>query len=132
MIIIKKILMYSFKLIDIVIQGVTFISALVLLLVFNAVGYFFWIKVGLIVWILVSIVFNFLLSKSVSSLRRYSALIVFLLFLIFTISYILDVSIPRLNFYFKPLSTLIIIFYLFLSFFELNKLKSKGEVDLDF
>src|SRR5690554_130800 len=132
MIIIKKKLMYSFKLLDIVIQGVAFISALVLLLVFNAVGYFFWIKVCLIVWILISIVSNFLLSKSVSSIRRFTSLVLFILFLIFTVSYILDVPIPRLNFYFQPMSTLIIIFYLFMSFFELNKMKNKGEIDLDF
>jgi O-antigen ligase len=124
--------MYSFKLIDIVLQGVAFLSAMVLLAIFSASGYFFWIKVCLIVWILMSMVLNFILYKSISSMRKITTLILLILFFIFLISYLLDVPIPRLNFYFQPLSIIVIFVYLFMSFFELNKMKSKGDIDLDF
>ena len=124
--------MYSFKLLDIVLQGVAFLSAMVFLTVFNASGYFFWIILCLIVWILVSMVLNFVLAKSLSKMRKIITLILGLLFFTFLISYLLGVSIPRLNFYYRPLSILVIFVYLFMSFMELNKMKSQGEVDLDF
>ena len=124
--------MYSFKLLDIVLQGVAFLSAMVFLTVFSASGYFFWIILCLIVWILISMVLNFVLAKSLSKMRKIITLILGLLFFTFLISYLLGVSIPRLNFYYRPLSILVIFVYLFMSFIELNKMKSQGEVDLDF
>lgn len=124
--------MFRFKLVDSVLQGVTFLSALILLMVFGASGYFFWITVGLIIWILISVVLNFVFSKPVSKIRNVITLILSVLFIIFLTSYLLGVSIPRLNFYFRPLSIVVIITYLFISFLELNKVKSKEEVDLDF
>jgi|SRR5690554_2493172 len=124
--------MYNFKLLDIVLQSAAFLSAMVLLIAFGAFGYFFWIKVCLIIWIFASMILNFLLSKSISKMRKITTLMIALLFFVFLISYLLGVTLPRLNFYFQPLSIVIIFVYLFISFFELNKMKGKGEIDLDF
>src|SRR5690554_907058 len=125
-------IMYNFKLIDVVIQGATLFSGLVLLFAFGATGYCFWVSLCLVVWILLSLVVNLLFAKRVSSQGEMGTLVLSTLFFGFLVAYLFDVSIARLNFYYKPVSLVVIISYLYLSFSELNKMKSKGEVDLDF
>ncbi len=125
-------IMYNFKLIDVVIQGATLLSGLVLLFAFGATGYFFWISLCLVVWILISLLLNLLFAKPLSNQRKMVTLVLSTLFFGFLVAYLFNVSIARLNFYYKPLSLVVIISYLYLSFSELNKMKSKGEVDLDF
>lgn len=124
--------MYTFKLLDIVLQGTTFLSGLILLFVFSADGYFYWINVGLIIWIFISMILNLFLVRPVTSLRKISSVVFLLLIIIFAVSYFSGISVPRMNFYFQPFSFIIIIFYFFVSMFEMIKMKSKGEIDLDF
>jgi hypothetical protein len=124
--------MFAFKLLDTAIQGTTFLSSLILLMVFDAEGYFYWINVFLLFWIVISMVFNLIYLKPVHLLRIISTLFLLVLAIIFVASYFTGTTIPRLNFYFKPFSIIIIVFYFFTSMFEMIKLKSRGEVDLDF
>lgn len=124
--------MYTFKLLDTVLQGTTFLSGLILLIVFQAEGYFYWINLGLIVWILISMILNLFLVKPIQLLRVISSVVLLLLIVIFGVSYFSGVRIPRLNFYFRPISLIIIIFYFFISMFEMLKMKSRGEIGLDF
>ncbi|RYM34533.1 hypothetical protein ERX46_03940 [Brumimicrobium glaciale] len=124
--------MFAFKLLDTAIQGTTFLSSLILLMVFDAEGYFYWINVFLLFWIVISMIFNLIYLKPVHLLRIISTLFLLVLSIIFVASYFTGTTIPRLNFYFKPFSIIIIVFYFFTSMFEMIKLKSRGEVDLDF
>src|SRR5690554_6444671 len=107
--------MQSFKLLDTVIQGVTFVSALLLLIIFGAQGYFFWFNLCLVVWILISMSLNLSFLKPLTSLRKVFTLIVLILFAVFALAYGADVPLPRINFYYRPLSLVLIVSYFFMS-----------------
>lgn len=124
--------MYTFKLLDTVVQGTAFLSGLILLIAFGADGYFFWINFYLLGWIITSMILNLFLFKPVKLLRVVFSFSILVLFLLFGVAYFSGVSIPRLNFYFRPFSIVIIVFYFFTSMLEMLKLKSRGEIDLDF
>lgn len=124
--------MYTYKLLDIVVQGFAFLTALILLLTFNVYGYFYWIKAGIIVWILISVVCNLIVYQPLSPLRKIVSFSILFLLLIFGVSYAVQVPFSQLNFYFQPLSFIIILGYFAISLVELNTLKKEGEIDLDF
>lgn len=124
--------MYTFKLLDIVLQGFAFLTAFILLLTFDVFGYFYWIKVGIILWIILSAVLNLVVYRPLSTFRRIISLFLGSALLVFGVLYAAQVPIPKLNFYFQPFSFLIIIVYFVVSIRELNKLKEKGQIDLDF
>lgn len=124
--------MYTFKMLDVVLQGVSFVSGLLLWMIYNLYGYFYWISFGILCWIFLSMLLNFILVKPFPTSRMVISLIAVVIGLIFLASWIGGVSFSRLNFYFKPLSILIIITYFILSLVEMNKIKAKGDIDLDF
>lgn len=124
--------MHTFKLLDIIVQGFAFLTAIILLLTFGVYGYFYWIKVGIILWILVSVVFNLVFYRPLTSLRKVSSILLGGILLVFGIFYTFQIPVSQLNFYFQPLSFLIILGYLTISLVELNNLKTAGEIDLDF
>lgn len=124
--------MFAFKLLDIVVQGFAFLTALILLMTFNVYGYFYWIKVGIIIWILLSVVFNIVVYRPLSTLRKMVSFSLLFLLLLFGTLYVFQTPVSQLNFYFKPLSFLIIFGYFAISLVELNILKKKGKIDLDF
>lgn len=124
--------MHTFKLLDTVIQGVTFVSALLLLFIFGAQGYFFWINLCLVVWILISMSLNLSFIKPLTNMRKISTAVLLLLFFLFGLAYLAGTSVGRMTFYYRPLSLVIIVFYFFMSITELNKMKSRDEIDLDF
>lgn len=124
--------MYSFKLLDAVLQGVTFVSGLLLLMIYDAYGYFFWINLGLVIWILISMVLNLIFAKPLTILRKVFSILLLVLIVLFGVAYVNDTTIPRLNFYYRPLSIILIIYYLFMSLLELTKMKGDDEIDLDF
>lgn len=124
--------MYTFKLLDTVLQGIAFLSALILLIVFDAEGYFYWISVGILIWIAISIVLNLIFLKPQPTIRLITSLFLIVLVIIFAFYYYSGTPISRLNFYFQPFSTVIIVFYFFTSILEMLKMKNKGEIDLDF
>lgn len=124
--------MYTFKLLDTVLQGIAFLSALILLIVFDAEGYFYWISVSILIWIAMSMVLNLIFLKPMPTLRLITSLFLLVLAIIFAIYYYSGTPIPRLNFYFQPFSIVIIVFYFFTSILEMLKMKNRGEIDLDF
>jgi hypothetical protein len=124
--------MYIFKLLDTVIQGTIFLSGLIFLTVLDADGYFYWINVCLLFWIITSMILNLILFKPLHVLRIIISLFLLLMAIVFVLSYFSGTSIPRLNFYFQPFSVIIILFYFFTSLLEMVKMKSRGEIDLDF
>ncbi len=124
--------MYTFKLLDIVVQGFAFLTAIILLLTFNVYGYFYWIKAGLVVWIMLSAILNPIVYKPLSSLRKIVSFMLFFLLLVFIVLFAVDIPTPQLNYYFQPLSYLIVIGYFIISLLELNTIKKNGEIDLDF
>ncbi len=124
--------MYTFKLLDTVLQGIAFLSALILLIVFDAEGYFYWISVGILIWIAISIVLNLIFLKPQPTIRLITSLFLIVLVIIFAFYYYSGTPISQLNFYFQPFSIVIIVFYFFTSILEMLKMKNKGEIDLDF
>lgn len=117
---------------DVVLQGVVFTSSILLATIYGAYGYFYWISVGLVLWTIISIVLNFIFIKPFTSLRKIFSIVTLILTFVFLVSYLSGTTIPKLNFYYQPLSVIVILSYFFLSLFELNKIKKKGEIDLDF
>lgn len=124
--------MYTFKLLDTVIQGFAFLTAIILLLAFSVYGYFYWIKVGLILWIIISMALNFVVYRPLSPLRKIVSILLTSFLVIFGIFYAIQTPVSKLNFYFQPLSFVIIIGYFAISLMELNKIKRNGKINLDF
>lgn len=124
--------MYTFKMLDVVLQGVSFVSGLLLFMIYGLYGYFYWISIGLLCWMFISMLLNFILIKPFPTFRMVISSIAIVIGLIFLAGLINGTSIPRLNFYFKPISILMIVAYFALSLMEMNQTKAKGDIDLDF
>lgn len=124
--------MYTFKLLDIVVQGFAFLTAIILLMTFGVYGYFYWIKVGIIGWILLSTLLNLIVFRPLSSIRKITSIFVTIITVAFGLLLFFSMTISQLNFYFEPLSYFIIVGYFVISIMELNQLKKRGEIDLDF
>ncbi|MGM0479607.1 MAG: hypothetical protein ACQERC_10325 [Bacteroidota bacterium] len=124
--------MYNLKLLDIVIQGVGFLIALMLLLVFGAYGYFYWISMSLMGWVLISTLLHFFIVKKMGTFRLIYLSIFVGLLLIGGITMLFDVSFAKINFYLQPFSILALLLYIILTIGEFQQVKAPRREDLDF
>lgn len=123
--------MFVFKLIDVIIQGVALLNALLLLIVFQASGYFYWITLGLMIWIVISSIIDLFTNKEKMVLRKIVLIFLGALLLLFAFLYFTS-TLGILNFYFRTLSVIVICIYLLTSILELNSLQKSGKESLDF
>ncbi len=124
--------MYNLKLLDIVIQGVGFLIALMLLIVFGAYGYFYWISIGLMGWVLVSTLLHFFVVGKMGTFRIIYLFIFVGLLLIGGVTMLFDVAFAKINFYLRPFSILALLLYIILTISEFQQVKAPRKEDLDF
>lgn len=124
--------MYVFKLIDVIIQGVSLLNALLLLIVFRASGYFYWITFGLMIWIVITSIIDLFINKNKTLLRKMVLIFLGALLILFGFLYFSSTSMGIINFYFRILSMVFISIYFLTSILELNSLQKSGKESLDF
>ncbi len=124
--------MYNLKLLDIVIQGVGFLIALMLLIVFGAYGYFYWISIGLLGWVIVSTLLHLFVVGKMGTFRIIYLFIFVGLLLIGGIFMLFDVVFAKINFYLRPFSILALLLYIILTISEFQQVKAPRKEDLDF
>jgi hypothetical protein len=123
---------YGLKLLDIVIQGTAILSGFMLYIVFDVYGYFYWIIMGVLCWILMSSILHLLFLKRMSMVRIMFSTIFTLAIVLMGIAYLTGASFPKINFYLEPLSFVFSLIYLLLCISELPRLKSDERESLDF
>ncbi|MFA5573609.1 MAG: hypothetical protein WC994_01005 [Brumimicrobium sp.] len=124
--------MYIAKLIDTVLQGTLFLIGLILLVVYDLSGYFYWISVVIIIWDIISIIVNLIYFKPLKTMRLIVSGLIGLILIIFIASFIGGQTIAQLNFYFNSISTILIIIYFALTLSEISETKKGGLIDIDF
>ena len=123
---------YGLKLLDVVIQGTAILSGLMLYIVFDVYGYFYWIIMGVLGWIFMSTLLHIIFLKKIILIRVLFSAIFSLGILIMGIAYLTGTTFPRINFYLEPLSFIICLLYLVLCISEITSTKSADKESLDF